>query len=84
VGTKVGAHAANDGHIDRKVATAIGDRSPAMAQIYARDADRRSAQTVILEAAQKLFANIDRKTLLENGQKPRQIAGPQKGKKSLK
>jgi integrase len=55
----IGAHASNDGHSDRRVAAAIGDRSPAMAQIYARDADRRSAQTVILEAAQKRFANID-------------------------
>ena len=78
----IGAHAANDGHSDRKVAAAIGDRSPAMAQIYARDADRRSAQTVILEAAQKRFANIDWKTPTENGQPQRQIAAPKTGEKS--
>lgn len=62
----IGAHAANDGHSDRQVAAAIGDRSPAMAQIYARDADRRTAQTAILEAAQKRFANIEWKTRMEN------------------
>lgn len=78
----IGAQAANDGHSDRKVAAAIGDRSPAMAQIYARDADRKGAQTAILEAAQKRFTNIDWKTPLENASEPRRIAGPPKGKKS--
>ncbi|MDB5448083.1 MAG: hypothetical protein JWQ97_3400 [Phenylobacterium sp.] len=72
----IGSHAANQGHSDRQVAASIGDRSPAMAQIYARDADRRTAQTAILEAAQKRFANVDWKTPLENGQPPRQIAAP--------
>lgn len=55
----IGAHAANQGSSDRQVAAAIGDRSPAMAQIYARDAERKTAQVAILTAAQKRFANID-------------------------
>jgi hypothetical protein len=33
-----------------------------MAQIYGRDADRQGAQTLILEAVQKRFANLDWKT----------------------
>lgn len=78
----IGSQAANDGHSDRRVAAAIGDRSPAMAQIYARDADRKGAQTAILEAAQKRFANVDWKTPLENGQSPRRIAAPKTAEKS--
>lgn len=78
----IGAHASNDGHSDRQVAAAIGDRSPAMAQIYARDADRRTAQTSILEAAQKRFANIDWKTPMENASKTPLIEAPKKAKKS--
>jgi integrase len=54
--------ARNDGHSESRVAAAIGDRSPAMAQIYGRDADRQGAQTLILEAVQKRFANLDWKT----------------------
>lgn len=78
----IGAHAANQGSSDRQVAAAIGDRSPAMAQIYARDAERKTAQVAILTAAQKRFANIDWKTPMENASDQ---AGPRaagKGKKS--
>lgn len=78
----IGSHAANEGSSDRQVAAAIGDRSPAMAQIYARDAERKSAQVAILTAAQKRFANIDWKTPMENASDQ---AGPKaagKGKKS--
>jgi integrase len=70
------------GESESRVAAAIGDRSPAMAQIYGRDADRSSARTAILEAAQQRFANIDWKTpaaRTENGS-PRK--GAQKGEKS--
>lgn len=77
----IGAQAANDGHSDRQVAAAIGDRSPAMAQIYARDADRKSAQSAILEAAQKRFANIDWKTPLENVSKTAPKPTPKAGGK---
>jgi integrase len=57
------ASAARDaGESESRVAAAIGDRSPAMAQIYGRNSDRQGAQTTILEAAQKRFANIDWKT----------------------
>jgi integrase len=78
----IGAHAANQGSSDRQVAAAIGDRSPAMAQIYARDAERKSAQVAILTAAQKRFANIDWKTPMENASDttPPKAAG--KGKKA--
>lgn len=62
----IGAQAANDGASERQIAAGIGDRSPAMAQIYARDAERTKAQLSILEAAQKRFANIEWKTGLEN------------------
>lgn len=62
----IAAGARNDGESESRVAAAIGDRSPAMAQIYGRDADRQGAQAAILEAAQKRFANIDWKTRLEN------------------
>lgn len=50
------------GESESRVAAAIGDRSPAMAQIYGRDADRSGAQASILEANQKRFANIEWKT----------------------
>lgn len=54
------ASAARDaGESESRVAAAIGDRSPAMAQIYGRNSDRQGAQTTILEAAQKRFENID-------------------------
>lgn len=76
----IAAAARNDGESDSRVAAAIGDRSPAMAQIYGRDADRQGAQNAILEAAQKRFANIDWKTPLENASK----AAKQKSAKSLK
>lgn len=56
------AGARDAGESESRVAAAIGDRSPAMAQIYGRDADRQGAQMAILEATQKRFANIDWKT----------------------
>lgn len=62
----VGAYAADTGHSDRQIAAGIGDRSPAMAQVYARDAERKTAQVAILEAAQKRFANIEWKMRMEN------------------
>lgn len=73
----IGAHASNSGHSDRQVAAAIGDRSPAMAQIYARDADRKGAQVAILEAAQKRFANIEWKTRMENAPGDQEPETPQ-------
>jgi integrase len=36
----IGASRRDDGESESRVAAAIGDRSPAMAQIYGRDADR--------------------------------------------
>ncbi|MBI1196761.1 MAG: hypothetical protein GC203_02755 [Phenylobacterium sp.] len=70
----IGTLASNDGESDRRVAAAIGDKSPAMAQIYAREADRQGAQAAILEAIQKRFANLDWKTpaaSLEDGSRRR-------------
>jgi integrase len=78
----IGAHAANEGSSDRQVAAAIGDRSPAMAQIYARDAERKSAQVAILTAAQKRFANIDWKTPMENASGKASPPAAKSGKKS--
>lgn len=49
-----------------QVASAIGDRSTAMAAIYGRDADRRGAQSGVLGDVQKRFANIEWKTRMEN------------------
>ena len=63
------AGARDAGESESRVAAAIGDRSPAMAQIYGRDADRQGAQMAILEAAQKRFANIEWKTRTENASK---------------
>ena len=63
------AGARDAGESESRVAAAIGDRSPAMAQIYGRDADRQGAQMAILEAAQKRVGNIDWKTRTENGSK---------------
>ena len=60
------AGARDAGESESRVAAAIGDRSPAMAQIYGRDADRQGAQMAILSAAQKRFANIEWKTRTEN------------------
>lgn len=70
------------GESESRVAAAIGDRSPAMAQIYGRDADRQGAQSAILAANQQRFANIDWKTSgpgTENG--PRK-SGPKPGRKT--
>ncbi len=55
----IGSTARNDGQSDSRVAAAIGDRSPAMAQIYGRDSDKADAQTTVLEGIQKHFANVD-------------------------
>lgn len=77
----IGAHASNEGSSDRQVAAAIGDRSPAMAQIYARDAERKSAQVAILEAAQKRFANVEWKTRTENAPDLGVAKGRQKAEK---
>jgi integrase len=55
----IGSTARDDGQSESRVAAAIGDRSPAMAQIYGRDADKAEAQTTVLEGVQKRFANID-------------------------
>ena len=55
----IARHAREDGQSDSRVAAAIGDRSPAMAQIYGRDADRGQAQTEVLQTVQKRFGNID-------------------------
>jgi integrase len=60
------AGARDAGESESRVAAAIGDRSPAMAQIYGRDADRQGAQMAILEATQQRFANSEWKTRMEN------------------
>lgn len=75
------AEARNAGESESRVAAAIGDRSPAMAQIYGRDADRQGARMAILEAAQKRDANIEWKTRLENVSKAAPKAAPKKPKK---
>lgn len=77
----LGAAARDAGESESRVAAAIGDRSPAMAQIYGRDADRRGAQIAILDAHQKRFANIDWKTRTENASKTAPKSGAKTGKK---
>lgn len=67
----IAAGARDAGESESRVAAAIGDRSPAMAQIYGRDADRQGAQAAILADTQKRFANIEWKTGLENASRPR-------------
>lgn len=69
----IASGARDAGESDARVAYAIGDRTSAMASIYARDADKADAQTAILEAVQKRFANIERKTERKTLPKP---AGP--------
>lgn len=78
----IASGARNAGESESRVAAAIGDRSPAMAQIYGRDADRQGAQAAILEATQKRFANIEWKMRMENDPKSGPRAGRQKGQKS--
>lgn len=73
----IASSARNDGESESRVAAAIGDRSPAMAQIYGRDADRQGAQAAILEAAQKRFENIDWKTERKTVPKPKGRKDPQ-------
>lgn len=58
----IASQARNDGESESRVAAAIGDRSPHMAAIYGRDADRMGAQSAILEAVQKRLGNIEWKT----------------------
>lgn len=50
------------GESESRIAAAIGDRSPAMAAVYGRDADRNAAQTAVLDDVQKRLGNIDWKT----------------------
>lgn len=65
----IASQARDAGESESRVAAAIGDRSPAMAVIYGRDADRMGAQSAILEAVQKRLGNSDWKTRAENGPK---------------
>jgi integrase len=58
----IAAGARVGGESNARVAAAIGDKSSAMADIYARDADRNEAQMEILGAHQKRFGNSQRKT----------------------
>ncbi len=62
----IASGARDAGESESRVAAAIGDRSPAMAQIYGRDADRMGAQASILEANQKRFGNVDWKSRMAN------------------
>lgn len=78
----IAAGAREAGESESRVAAAIGDRSPAMAQIYGRDADRQSAQGSILRATQQRFANIDWKTRMENASPKPSRGGGENGKKS--
>jgi len=77
----IAAGARDAGESESRVAAAIGDRSPAMAQIYGRDADRQGAQMAILETNQKRFANIEWKTRTENASKTASLKGPKNAKK---
>lgn len=72
------------GESDSRVAAAIGDRSPAMAQIYGRGADRAGAQTSILGATQKRFENIEWKTPPADRKMPGRNAGAKTPKKPIK
>lgn len=62
----VGTFARDGQESEFRIASAIGDRTTAMAQVYGRDADRLAAQTAILGDLQKRFANIEWKTRMEN------------------
>jgi integrase len=63
----IAAGAREGGESNARVAAAIGDKSAAMADIYARDADRNQAQMAILGAHQKRFTNAQRKTRRKTG-----------------
>lgn len=78
----IASAARNAGESESRVAAAIGDRSPAMAQIYGRDADRQGAQMSILEANQQRFANIDWKTPGPGKENAPRARGGKKAKKS--
>lgn len=51
----IGTFARQGGESSFRVAAAIGDRSPAMAEIYGRDADRQTAQVEVLRGVQARF-----------------------------
>lgn len=57
----IGAIARDANESESRVAAAVGDRSPAMAATYGRDADSARARSEILGAIQQQFANIERK-----------------------
>src|SRR5258708_4608645 len=61
----VGTNARDDGASHFRVAAALGDRSTARAQIYGRDAERKSAQASVLETVQKRFGNATLETKME-------------------
>jgi integrase len=51
--------ARDDGQSDYRAASAIGDKTTAMASLYGRNANARAAQVDVLEAHQQRYANID-------------------------
>lgn len=67
----IGSSGRDAGFSESQVAAAIGDRSPTMAQRYGQEADRLTAQTTVLEAAQKRLANIEWKTPASDGKTAR-------------
>jgi integrase len=66
----IGRAGRENGESDSRVAASIGDRNPAMAQIYGRDVDTQAAQMTVLEGVQKRYANIEWK-LPPSDRKPR-------------
>lgn len=53
----IGTFARNQGESNYRVAAAIGDRTTAMADVYARDADRQFAAHQVLLDVQRSFSN---------------------------
>lgn len=66
----IGTFARNQGESNYRVAAAIGDRTTAMADIYARDADRHSAAHEVLLDVQRSFSNYSPVTALPSPNKP--------------
>lgn len=54
----IGTFARDNGESSFRIAAAIGDRTTAMADIYARDADRQSAAHLVLLDVQRSFSNF--------------------------
>ena len=75
----IGTRSREAGESEFRVAAAIGDRSTAMAELYGRDADRRTAQGEVMGRFHARFANSDWK--MADGLNGKRAGGKDRGER---